>query len=66
MTVSEFQQIGGSVTMLRRDPPETRWLAELPQPNGTTIRRRGPSALVAIAGVLSARDGATGAAGQVA
>jgi hypothetical protein len=30
-------------TQCRRDPPETRWLAELPLPDGRTIRRRADS-----------------------
>jgi hypothetical protein len=57
MTRPEFEAIGGTVTQLRRDPPETRWLAELPH-HGTVIRRRGPSASVAIAGVITVRDSA--------
>jgi hypothetical protein len=57
MSRPEFEAIGGTVTQLRRDPPETRWLAELPH-LGTVIRRRGPSAAVAIQGVITVRDSA--------
>ena len=53
MKREDFESIGGLVTMIRRDPPETRWLAELPLRDGRTVRRRGPSAPVAIAGVLA-------------
>lgn len=30
-------------TLVRRDPPETRWLAECTLPDGTTVRRRAGS-----------------------
>ena len=53
MTREDFEAIGGTITMVRRDPPETRWLAELPLRDGRTVRRRGPSAPVAIRGVLA-------------
>jgi hypothetical protein len=32
-----------TTTHIRRDPPDTRWLAELTLPDGRVLRRRGPS-----------------------
>jgi hypothetical protein len=43
-----------TTTYLRRDPPETRWLAELPLPDGRTLRRRAESKAAAEQAVLDA------------
>jgi hypothetical protein len=45
-----------TTTHIRRDPPETRWLAELTLPDGRVLRRRGPSKEAAEAMVKQAAE----------
>lgn len=46
-------------TLIRRDPPETRWLAELTLPDGRVIRRRAASKEAAETAVRDAQHDLT-------